>query len=208
MKIKSEFLSINRHETTPDGTKVEPEQQPAARIIETEAAATLRGSGAAGTDGQKVGALPARFIFETTAGEAAQKVRTLCAGCKHFRRKAWNQFVDAADSPGAPMERRMLINEVRFAIESQQSEEVRAMHTVETEAGPEMDVEHALRSLGFCGALSEHKKDQIIVHPLGSCPTEVATKERPHGFYEPKSLAHERKANIEYDNILKTAAGK
>lgn len=213
MKIKTELLSIQRYPTMPDGTPVEPEQQPAARIIETEAQAKMRDGGPV------IGALPARFIMETTAGEAAQKARSMCRSCKHFKRKAWIDYVKAADHPMSNMDHRRVINEVRFAIEAQQSDEVRAMHTITNPQTGEadFDTEHALRSMGFCAALGEIAKDEIVVHPLGSCPTEqkvgdkmvpIATPERPTGLYEPKSLEAEREATKEYDRIMATAAGK
>src|SRR3990167_1588919 len=166
MKIKSELLSIRRYPVMPDGTPVEPEQQPAARIIESEANANLR-------SGETVGKIPVRFIFETTAGEAANQVRRLCRGCKHFKRKAWNRYVEENDSPLAPMEARQVMNEIRFALQNQQSEEIVNMHTVDTPDGPDFDVEHALHSLGFCSVLSEIAKDQIVQHPLSSCPPEL-----------------------------------
>lgn len=202
MKIKAEFLSIRRYPSMPDGTPVEPEQQPAAQIIVSEAQAKMQ-------DGRPVGALPVRFILETTAGEAARKVRSLCRGCKHFKRKLWQNYLAANDSPVAPIDNRRLINELRFALEAQQSEELLAMHTaIGADGQPDFDVEHALHSLGFCTVLSEVKKDQIVVHPLSSCPAEYATPQRPQAFYEPKSLDAERKANLEYDEIMQTAAGK
>ncbi len=200
MKIKDEKIAIRHEPIHEDGTPVEPEEQPAARVIESEVEASERG-------GQVIGALPAQVIIEGTAGAIAAQMRKLCASCVHFKRARWQKFVRAHDSLTASLADRELINSVRGQLLMTGNAEVTEMHVTDHPEN-DFDVEHALMSLGFCEALTEHKKEQIVVHPLSSCPIEVASPERPDGFYKVRNRDAEREMSVAYDNIMQTAAGK
>lgn len=199
MKIKSEILQVKHIPYAPDGSKIEPEQQPAARIIQAEAPVDHAGAA--------VGTMPTRIVVEMNAGALADKLRSMCRSCKHFKRKRWQKLVEAADSPLAPLEERSAVNRVREALLFTDNAKVTDMHTT-PHPDNDFDVEHALYSLGICTALTEYKKRMVVVHPLSSCPIEVATPERQQGFYEPRSTEADRQTSAHYDEVMRAAQGK
>lgn len=198
MKIKQDLLHITNTPTLDDGTPAEPEQQTASRVLLTDA-------DAATTTGKAVGAMNAQVIIESSAGEMARALRGMCSNCKHYDNAAFQRFLSQADHPASPMHVREGVNELRAALLQTYNAQLQTMHAG---ADGDMDVEHALKQLGFCRALGEIHKDDIIVHPLSSCPPETITDSTPSGLYQSKDRASERAGDKAYDNILKRAAGK
>lgn len=198
MKIKQDLLHITNQPVLDDGNKAEPEQQTASRVIITDADASA-------STGQALGQMNAQVVVSSTAGELARAMRGMCANCKFFDNPAFVSFLAKADHPGAPMHVRAGVNELRAALLQTYNAQLQSMHTG---ADGDMDVEHALKQLGFCRALTEMAKDDVVVHPLSSCPEETITESNPSGFFQARDRSSERAGDRAYDNVLKRAAGK
>jgi len=197
--IKSDMLHIQHHSAADDGSKIEPEQQPAQRVIEADGEVEMRSGGV-------VGSMPVRIISDMTAGSLAMVVRSRCRTCKNFDRTSWRKMVRKADEVDAPAIEKASAMMVRDALLMTDNADVIDANTV-SPTEPDFDVEAALNSMGICHALTEFKRDLIVVHPLSGCPTEVATPERQEGFYTPRSNEAERLAQAKYDEVMRAAQG-
>lgn len=200
MKIKADLLKVQHVDRAPDGTKIEPEQQAAARVI-TMDAPVEHGSIATGRT------MPTQIIAETTAGVLAGKLRSMCRTCAYFNRSAWRRMVSESDSPAAPLEAREAVNKVREALLFTENAEVQEMHST-AHPDNDFDVDNAVMSMGVCRALTEHMKELVAVHPLSSCPITVAAPDRPEGFYKARSKDAERSATNAYDEVMAAAQGR
>lgn len=200
MKIKEDLLHITNAPETDDGNKAEPEQQTATRILVSESETTT-------SQGEPLpGGVPVQILVQSQAGVLANALRAQCGGCKHFDNAAFLTFARKADSPAAPLHLREGMNEVRGALLQTMNASVNAMHAGQD---GDMDVEHALASLGFCHALTEiNGGDDVIVHPLSCCPPEVKSDAQPLGLFSPRDRTSELAGQRAYDNIMNKAAGK
>lgn len=209
MKIQADLLKISSGALNLKGEKLEPEQQLVRREVSVQAP-VKHGQGTVGTD---VGVIPTKIITDQTAGEQAVAMRSLCGNCKHFRNDLWMRDLNKADSPGAPIERRRAVNQIRAALLQTQSHKL-----TESAVGADgdFDIEAALRQLGYCQALFSFFKNMgkandeamTLVHPASSCPNDVRTPAAPEGFFEYKDLEAEKVANANYDKIMNIASGK
>lgn len=202
MKIKNDYFRIANAATDLKGKKLEPEAQPIQRVLETSFAA-------GGTNGQVYGQMGGEIASQSTAGEVAQRLRAMCAGCKHFDNKDWVKFVRRADDALAPRDQRELVNSMRASLLMTFNA---TLDATLTDASPAedggVDVEHVLMSMGTCHALVSHYGDVIGVHPLSSCPVEVCGPSQPDGFFEHKSNASSKAGDKGYDVVMQRAAGK
>lgn len=209
MKIRGDMLKIASGALNIKGEKLEPEEQPVRREVTVDAPVKL-GQGSMGT---QVGVIPTKIITDQTAIEQATAMRGLCGNCLHFRNDKWLADLAKADAPDSPIERRRAVNKIRAALLQTQSSKV-----AETSAGADgdLDLEHALHSLGYCQALFEFfraagkAKDEAmtLVHPQSSCPADVRTPSTPDGFFSFASPEARKISNANYDSIMGRAAGK
>ena len=181
-----------------DGSVAEPEEQTVQRVITTDGEATS-------TDGKMGGVMRTAIVVESQVSDFADAMRSPCAGCKNFDNKGFLALFTKADHPGAPLHMRESMNSLRAVLLQTYNASVQSMHTGQD---GDMDVEHAIRVMGFCRALGEMEKDYVVVHPLSSCPDSVVTPERPKGFFQPKDNEHERIGDKAYDAIMRQAQGK
>lgn len=196
MKIKKEFMRIGRLPGTVGGAKLEAEQQPAQRVQLVDANVTSN-------HGKQLGTLPSEIVAEHSAGDLANIERAKCFGCKHFRNRDWLTVKHAMET--GSIEKRMELNRIRAALLTTDNAVIHQVHDNDGET----DVEHAISMLGICGPLTEiDGKEAIVVHPLGTCPAEVCTPQRPTGLFEPKDQESKRAGSANYDQILRTAQGK
>lgn len=208
MKIRGDLLKISSGALNLKGEKLEPEEQLVRREVTIEAP-VKHGFGAVGTD---VGNIPATIVTDQTAGEQAAAMRALCGNCKHFRNDLWLRDLAKADAPGAPIEKRRMVNKIRAAIIQTQNVKVTDMAAG---ADGDIDVEHALRQTGYCMALYAYfknagKADQeamTLVHPLSSCPQDVRSVGSPYGFFQASREGKEA-GDRNHDAIMQRAAGK
>lgn len=193
MKIKQDLMHITSQPVHDDGTKVEAEEQTVSRIITTDVDADVGGS------------IAGSIVVSKNVAEFAQQARTTCHLCRHFDNEGFIAFLRKADSPAAPLHVREGVNVMRANLLQTQNANLGAMH-----AGMDgdMDVEHALGALGFCRALYEVSGDDVVVHPLSSCPPEVIDASRPVGLFSPKDRDSEQIGNAAYDALMHKAAGK
>lgn len=198
MKIKADLLRVRSVPVDDKGQKMEPEAQPAQRILKTDSEVTTR-------DGKKLGSIPTDIVYETSAGELAQAMRHPCFQCKHFDQKAWFKLFRSWTDPGAPKAMREQLNAIRAALLTTNNAKLADQHV--SQEG-DMDVEHALSQLGICRVLTEVHNDAIIVHPTGGCPPEICTPTQPDGFYEAKDKDADRLGSQTFDNVMKLATGK
>ncbi len=209
MKIRSDLLKISSGALNVKGEKLEPEEQLARREVTVDAP-VKHGFGAQGTN---VGVIPSKIITDQTAGQQAHAMRSLCGNCIHFRNREWLHDLKQADSPTSPIEKRRAVNKIRAAILQTQSPEV-----VKQAGGADgdIDVEHALRQLGYCMALFEFFKGAgksneeavTLVHPASSCPADVRSVGNPDGFFQYASPEARKAADANFDRIMQTAQGK
>ena len=198
MRIKQDLLHITNAPTKDDGERAEPEEQTVSRVLVTEFEA-------AGTNGKTSGVMQGSIVAASQVSDFSRALRYGCATCKHFDMEGFASFLNRADHPAAPMHVRETVNSMRAALLQTMNASVNAMHAGQD---GDMDVEHALRALGFCRALSESVNEPVIVHPLSSCPPESITETRPQGYYVAKDSTSEKVANSAYDSIMARAAGK
>jgi hypothetical protein len=199
MKVKKEYFAFASGQRDASGQKLEPEQQTAAHVVQVSIPAT--GS----LSGQHRGEVSGAIIVEQTAQEMALKVAGRCGHCKHFDHANCQNHLRAMDHPGATIEQRQQVNQMRAGlIETQNA----ALHDRHMGHDGEMDVEHALASLGYCRVLSEVMNEETVVHPLSFCPNEIRTPEMPMGYFQPKDQENARAGSAKYDEIMQRAAGR
>lgn len=198
MKIKNDLLHITNQPTKDDGSAAEPEEQTVSRILMTDL-------DAAGSGGNALGSMKGSIVVASQVSEFANALRHPCANCKHFDNRAFEAFVEKADHPASPIHVRETINAMRAALLQTMNASVHAMHTGQD---GDMDVEHALRALGFCRALGEAMNDHVVVHPLSSCPPEAISPDRPQGWFVARDRASEKAGDAAYDSIMARASGK
>ena len=198
LRIKSDLLKVRHVPFDLKGDKVEPEAQPAARVISTDSEVTMN------MRGNSVGAIPTQIIAETTAGEVAETMRAKCFLCKRFDSKAWNQIRKLWGN-SADKDTFEKLNKIRYALLTMRNNEALSPSI---DRGGDLDVEHALAQLGICQPLTELNRDLVIVSPLSTCPDNVCTKDNPKGLFVPKDKEHERLGNTAFDKIMRMAEGK
>lgn len=188
-----------------DGSPLEPEEQAAEVVQPIDAVVTL-GHGAMRSDVpiprelQDLAANQQGHIVHTaTAGELAASVRERCKNCVHFNQAGWGRLLREAEASG-DKQRLSELNNIRAAIAENMQVSLDGQHDLDKSG--DIDLEHALKALGFCGALTEHLKETIIVSPIGACPDGF-------NFFKPKKGREAQKAaSSGYDWILNRAAGK
>lgn len=195
MNIKNDEIRISTINFNEKGDKLEPEEQAAARII-TADSPMMHGQG---LSGKVVGAIPTQIIADTTAGEMAQTLRHQCRSCKHFDHENWVKILRTKNLSEIRSDHEQL-NNLRARLLQTQNASLTEMHTA---VDGDIDIEHAMASLGLCRALTETLQDAVIVHPLGSCPDEVITVSSPHGLYQSKDEQAAKEAASLYDLILR-----
>lgn len=193
--VESDTIEVAIGDRNPEsGERVEPEEKPARRI--------LGGTIGTTTDhGESAGRMRARVILETTVSELAIGMRNSCFSCKHFDQHAWAVFMRKA---WATKEGMQTLNNIRAALEVSENLALREQHQG---MDGEMDLEHALSSLGICQALTEaHGEKPWIVYPGGSCPQTVPEKGTPFGnAYQPRDSAAEKQSSSAFDAIMRRA---
>lgn len=195
MSDSEENVVISSLPADANGEKLEPEQQVAKRVI--DAAAPL----AHGGEETKL-SIPLSIEQYMSAGELAQTVRDPCGECRYFNRTAWHAVVRCAS---ATHEGRKHLNGVRAMLIATQNFAMQDLHT-----GPDgdFDTDNALNSLGRCGVLSEMANDDVAVHPLGVCPPQLRSPEKPRGEFIPRSIDDERAGSAAFDNVMRAAQGR
>jgi len=192
MKITSDTITIS------NAPGVEPENQVVRRTIGVPGEATLNTGSAAGN-------LATSVVVDTQVSEFALANRTRCALCKHFDNEAFQRYLAQADHPAAPMHVRREVNDLRASLLMTYN----ASMTQHEGQDGDMDVEHALKAMGFCHALTEEAGESVVVHPLAVCPPEVVDPvTAPVGYFKPRGNESEKFADAAYDRVMKAAAGK
>lgn len=199
MKIRSDLLQVRsggRHE---DGTKAEAEEQPVARVLTTDAPVTMS-TGAATNQSMRT-----EIVAESTAGQMADALSHTCGQCKWFDNRGFQEAIRKSDHPAAPIDVRQTVNDIRAALLMTGNASMENRHTG---VDGDTDVEAMMMACGFCKALTEHFKDDVIVYPLSACPAEVRDQSRPYGYFEPANRGAVKAGNAARDNILMRASGK
>lgn len=197
MDIKNDEIRISTVNFTKEGDKLEPEEQAAARILTGTAPLTHGTTKLAGN-------IPMQVIGETTVGDLARTFRRQCRTCKHFDHDNWVRILRTKALSEVRTDQEEL-NKLRAGLLQTQNASVHDMHLGQD---GDIDIEHALASLGICRALTETLNDAIIVHPLSSCPDDVITPTSPDGFYQAKDDHQDKEAASAYDLILRKAMGR
>lgn len=197
LRIRSDILRVGSTAMTMKGEKLEPEAQPAQRVMMTDAAVSMRGSG-------QIGSIPTEIVADGTAGEFANAMRSKCFTCKNFDAKAWTQLrLYWGNSSDKDLFEKL--NKVRYALLTTQNPEL--SRRSEGMDG-DFDVEHSVSQLGLCKPMTEMNQDPVIVSPISTCPDQVCTPSNPSGLYVPKDREHERLGSSAYDKIMRMATGR
>lgn len=191
-------MHITNSPTKDDGQRAEPEEQTVSRILTTDAETNM-------TNGQRAGNMQAAVVVSSPVAQFARAMRANCVNCANFDNAAFLSFFQKADHPLAPRHLRESMNSIRAGLLQTQNASVGAMHSGQD---GDMDVEHAIRVLGFCHALGEVMKEETIVHPLSSCPEDSITPTTPDGYFKPRDRASEKAGERAYDNIMLRASSK
>ncbi len=196
MEIKDDFIQIASTAIDADGNKLEPEEQPARRVLITDTQAKDQ-------HGNVLGAMDTSIVLESTAGEIAEGFRSFCSQCKHFDPDAWAKIRRAWSNPLHPEHK--ALNFIRSGLLQTRNAQLRDMHAGQD---GDIDLEHAVALLGICHPLTEIKNDVIIVHPLSCCPDEVKGPSSPDGLFEDKSKDAEKRGSAAFDLLMRKAQGK
>lgn len=197
MKIRGELLKIQASPYDEKGEKLEPEELPAERILLTET--RIKGS----IDQELHDPIRTSVNVQSTVGKFANGLRTMCAQCKHFDGEGWLKRKAILERSGA--EGTIFLNGMRSALIQQGLGPASGMHATPDE---DIDLEHAISFMGYCKALCEHLKDEILVHPMSGCPKEVCTPSQPNGFFENTNLDSQRIGDAAYDSVMNKAVIK
>lgn len=200
MKIKADYLRIRNVPFDEAGNPIEPEQQPVQREMVLDV--NVNGS----LTGQHLGQVPGQIIVENaTVDDYVAMSRWKCKGCKNFDMPAWKKLMRAWEDPTAPMEQRKYLNGVRAALHESGNASIVERHN---DGSGELDVDHALKTLGICRPMSEIHQAPIIVYPMSCCPADVCTPTQPQGLYVPKDRESERQGSEAFDKLMRAAQGR
>lgn len=201
----SDQANADRLEVIPAVAGTEPEEAPARHVQSLPLTVNLapqlpdvterQGRPALDFPGAvAAGKLVAPVTAEMPAGEAAMLLRARCAGCLHFRNEDWRRIKRAWASSPPGSERRKGLQQMVAQL---------ARSVCDYTPGPaEMaQASNDLSDWGTCGALSEERKDLVIVHPEACCPDGVM-------YYQARDEAAKRAGSAVYDRILRAAQGK
>lgn len=187
MKIEGEKIEIAHVPYDDKGDKLEPEQQPARRLLYSPVDTKFDG----GTD---TGHQMSTFIsVEMTAEELAQGIAKPCRACRHFNKKAALEWYNRAQQTPAGIE---ILRQ--FAAE----------HPNLDELGPE----RAFGIMGVCNPMSELARETMLVHPDSTCPETVrdwdgqACKFGSH--FVPDDRTEEKNSSTVKDQIMRKAEGR
>lgn len=203
MKITGEQIQISNE------PQVDPEGQTVKRQFTGTAPTSMRGAQTPSAAVQ--GSLrdtPLVVEYTGKAGEMANAARTACAGCKHWDRRAWLQFLERAEGPASSAESRQTIATMRARIATAIGNDPKA-------------VEQVLHAQGICRVLSDWIESATGRDPMfwpalswpdATCPNtvragphelNVVTPAEPFGFFSPVDIDSERHGVNRYDAILK-----
>lgn len=200
MKIRRELMHVTTERRHIDGELYEPEEQTVTRVLDVNAPTGLSSGQAAPSN------LATQVVVEAPAHEVAEAMSHPCRNCRFFDRARFQLWLSKADHPMAPMPLRTAVNEIRAAL--LMSNNSTLIDSEIKDANQDTDVEATMKLLAVCGALTEHYRNTTTVHPLSTCPREVKTKDRPHGFFVSRHGGATLEGKAIYDDIMKTAAGK
>lgn len=206
MKVNEDFLRVNVGPVDRvHGAAPEPEERPVEHVMDTTIAAKL------GDSPNDPNAVPldmpgdARVIAETTVAETARGLSEQCQHCRDFDRKGWLALKQKWAT--GTKEEQLKLNDVRGCLMDSGNAAVVEMSPARPDKRDEMDVEHALNLLGICRAFSPLFREEIIIHPLATCPSTG-----PNGELLPRMFkARDRRAAVAAgqakDVVLRTAQG-
>lgn len=186
MKIDNQLLRIQALPYDEKGEKLEPEAMPAERILLSES--PMLGN----IDRMEHGNLPVKVTVQGTAGQFANNLRSMCAQCKHFDNLNWLKRKQQLENSGEGVR---LLNNMHWELMNQGLDN-------------DHDREQALGMMGYCKAISEMQKDDVLVHLTGGCPPEYCTPSQPNGFFDDVNFDSKRIADKAYDSVMKQAEGK
>lgn len=194
MIVKNDLLRVQASNYDERGQRLEPEEKPAERILPVDAPVTGQ------LDGQVKGHLPTTINIQGTVAQFAQRVRQLCAGCKWFDQRAFQQYRCVKE---LSKEKQREMNAIRAALLETGVADVDDANPMDA-----MDVEAQLASMGICRAITEVMREPMIVHPESSCPEEYRTDSQPDGFYTPLNIDTEKIGSAAFDQVMRQATGK
>jgi hypothetical protein len=186
-----------------DGSKLEPEEQP-ARIVRGLEAPVKVGRGPFDPEARSVGTIGGALTEETDAISAAQHLATRCALCVNWRRRDWQRlrvaWSDPSNHAGAE-----ILNRIRGELMTQEHAGAPGMDN-----GPEtLDVEHAIaEAIAICGPLTEIEGEVTLTFYSGGCPTHDAHGRPLQPMFAPAGAEGRRASTRAYDSILRMAQGK
>ncbi len=198
MKLRMDKIKIGMGGTDDKGHKVDAEGQLLERHVSVDVDVTHGGAPVQGS-------IPASVVFQTTAGQFAEAMRSPCFNCLHFDNKGSQELIRRWDASNAPKDKRSFVNQMRGIIIGTKDPEFIRKHL--TPEG-ELSVNHALMAMGICRAFTEIQGDIVFVSPDSTCPDEVCGPGKPNGLWEAKDAAMEKRGNQIYDGIMKRAAGQ
>lgn len=190
MEIRSDTFIVQHFDQDLNGDPVEPEQQPATRILEVDGPTQL-GPNQTGME------LPTTVALQDNAGQFAHGLRSQCFLCKHFNKDV-AQATIAAWQRGSK-EQRAALNEIRARLMETQNDTVQERMTNPQDG--DIDVEQGLSMLGICEVFTEITRDALFVHPIGACPED-------QNFFVAKDIASEKYGSNKFDEIMRRAQGK
>jgi hypothetical protein len=193
--VSDELLRIQASDLDEAGSKLEPEEKPAERIVQFAADADGH------LTGERFGQLPVSIATQGTVQEFAQECKRLCANCKHFDLAWWQKYKLAKEATQAgKAELRM---ELAKAFSATGNVEIDPKHSVFTDP----NVEAAINYLGICRPLTDiasletGQLDEVIVHPFATCPPGIDA-------FTSKNVAAEKAGAGGYDEVMRRAQGR
>ena len=199
------MADLDQLEVLPAVKGTEPEEAPARRVqwtsldvsIAPQLPEVVTRSGRPALEfpgAERVARSVSPVTTELPAGEVATLLRARCAGCVNFRSDTWNETMRVwRNAPITNPRRRGLADMIRHLA-----------HACVDGTPSTDDLKRAaidLTGWGVCVALTEERKDLILVHPDACCPDGIA-------YYRDRDHTSERAGSAVFDRIMRMAQGR
>lgn len=183
MKTLGDKFQIGHGFREEDGTKIEPEEQPVKRTLESTATVD------AGDLGNRF-ALPLSVTSEMSALEAADLLSKQCHLCEHWRQDEFQRDIPSIPQFDLDQIRAQCID---LSTETHLTDQDRAA------ADPMLAI------MGKCMALSEMANADIYSHPQATCPATAPNGSELPFLFKPREKKTEAMIR---DRMLRIAQGR
>lgn len=198
IEIESDVTQIASGVTDDKGQKLEPEEQPARRILGTHIDANY-GQAIVGKG------LRSSVMLYDTAQQFALEAKSECRLCKHWNKRLWKEVLDEAIASPDPLDQKMLFRMMGDLADSTNPQ----LQEMQANEEGEMDLYRGLRFFGACMIQTEMHHSPVFSHAVSTCQHILGPNgERVVDYFEPISHNADVQGASAYDRIMSMAQGR